>query len=54
MIIIAGLVDRSIIPRKYYFLQGYTEELLSNLLKRPIRMEIQTIEHKNDMIFKRI
>jgi small subunit ribosomal protein S24 len=34
-----------------YFLIGYTEEILSALLKTPVKMEIQTIENKDDVIF---
>ena len=52
LVVISGLVYRGIAARKMYFLQGYTEQLLANLLKRPIRMEIQTVESRRDMIFK--
>lgn len=52
MIILAGLVNRAIAPRKMYFLIGYTEQFLSNFLKRPVKMEIQTVQHKKDMMFK--
>ena len=52
MIIISGLVYRGIAPRKLYFLWGYTEEMLSNILKRPVKMEIQTVESRKDMFFK--
>jgi hypothetical protein len=34
-----------------YFLIGYTEEILSALFKTPVKMEIQTIENKDDVIF---
>lgn len=52
MIMIAGIVSRGILPRKIYFLQGYTEELLSCLLKRPVKIELQTVEDRRDMIVK--
>lgn len=51
MIILSGLVTRTIHPRRMYFLIGYTEEILSALLKTPVKMEIQTIENKEDVIF---
>ena len=54
MIILAGLVTRQIHPRKIYFLQGYTERLLSAFLKQPIKVEIQTVENRKDVIFKYI
>ncbi len=52
IVIIAGLVNQSVFPRKYYFLLGYTEEMLSTLLKRPVKVEIQSVKHKRDMYFK--
>ena len=54
IIIIAGLVAQQILPRKYYFLIGYTEEMLSAILKRPVRVEIQTVKHVRDTTFKKI
>ncbi|GAB6019213.1 hypothetical protein CHUAL_000825 [Chamberlinius hualienensis] len=54
LIVIAGIIQRSILPRKIYFLTGYTEELLANLLKCPVRIEIQSVDHKKDVIFKYI
>jgi len=52
LIIIAGLVQQSANPRKMYFLEGYTTELLSHLLKRPVQMEIQTVTSYKDVQFK--
>ena len=52
LIVIAGLVHRGVMPRKMYFLKGYTEELLSYVFKQPVKMEIQTVESKKDVIFK--
>ncbi|RWS15750.1 28S ribosomal protein S24-like protein [Dinothrombium tinctorium] len=51
-IIIGGIVVRSILPRKMYFLIGFTEELLSYVLKCNVKMEIQTVESKEELIVK--
>jgi len=51
---IGGIVERSILPRKLYFLIGYTEELLSYVLKCPIKLEIQTTPSRSDVIYKYI
>lgn len=52
LIRIAGLVRQGIQARKMYFLIGYTEELLSNWLQCPIKLELQTIENKEQTYFK--
>jgi len=52
LIIIAGLINQMQQPTKVYFLKGYTEELLSHLLRRPIRIEVQTVSHPRDLYFK--
>lgn len=49
---VAALIRRALIPRKLYFLIGYTEEMLSTWLQCPVTLEIQTIAHKNDTTFK--
>ncbi|KAL4239625.1 28S ribosomal protein S24 [Mactra antiquata] len=56
MINIAFYVNRrrSLAISKVYFLVGYTEELLSCLLKCPVKLEIQSVESDKDMIFKYI
>ncbi|KAL1508890.1 hypothetical protein ABEB36_003710 [Hypothenemus hampei] len=54
LIRIAGLVNRGVLPRKMYFLIGYTEELLSFWLQCVVKMEIQTVADKKDVIFKYI
>lgn len=46
-------MDR-LLPRQVYFLQGYTEELLSNWLKCPVKVELQTVDSFDDVIFKKI
>lgn len=52
MIVIAGIVLTPHLVRKLYFLQGYTEELLSHLFKMPVKVEIQTVMDRKDMAFK--
>ena len=54
LIRIAFLTDRYIQVSKVYFLIGYTEEMLSYWLKCPVKLEIQTVESKDDLIFKYI
>ena len=54
VIILAGLVSRRQPAQRIYFLQGYTERLLSVFLRQPIRIEIQTVEDNRDVIFKYI
>ncbi|CAH1101846.1 unnamed protein product [Psylliodes chrysocephalus] len=51
---IAGITSRGISPRKMYFLIGYTEEFLSFWLQCPVKMELQTIADKKDIVFKYI
>ena len=51
MIIIAGFVKAVPQTRTLYFLKGFTEELLSHFLKRPVIVEIQTAGAK-DLIHK--
>ena len=55
LIRIAAIINRSVNqPRHVYFLIGYSEELLSYWLKCPVKLEIQTVEHDNDLIYKYI
>ncbi|CAH0559352.1 unnamed protein product [Brassicogethes aeneus] len=51
---VAGIVHRAINARKVYFLIGYTEELLSFWLQCPVKLELQTVADKKDVIFKYI
>ncbi|XP_060526089.1 small ribosomal subunit protein uS3m [Cylas formicarius] len=51
---IAGIIQRAIGARKMYFLIGYTEELLSFWLQCPVKLELQTVADKKDVIFKYI
>ena len=51
---VAGIIRRSIGARKIYFLIGYTEELLSFWLQCPVKLELQTVADRSDVIFKYI
>ncbi|XP_054268365.1 28S ribosomal protein S24, mitochondrial-like [Macrosteles quadrilineatus] len=52
MIRVAGIISRSLPPRKMYFLIGYTEELLSYWLQCPIKLELQTVSDRKDVVYK--
>ncbi|KAL1115572.1 hypothetical protein AAG570_005862 [Ranatra chinensis] len=54
MLRIAGIVSQALPPRKLYFLIGYTEEILSNWLQCPVKLELQTVANKKDVVFKYI
>ncbi|KAK4881425.1 hypothetical protein RN001_004744 [Aquatica leii] len=54
LIRIAGIIRQAISARKMYFLIGYTEELLSFWLQCPVKLELQTVADKRDVIFKYI
>lgn len=54
MIRIGAIVRQAINARKMYFLIGYTEELLSYWLQCPVTLELQTVQDKNDVVFKYI
>ena len=54
LIRIAGIIDQNIPAKKVYFLIGYTEELLSAWLKCPVRLELQTVADKEEVVFKYI
>ncbi|VDI17266.1 small subunit ribosomal protein S24 [Mytilus galloprovincialis] len=43
IVLISCIMSCVLRPMKYYFLVGYTEELLSCLLKCPVKLEIQTL-----------
>ncbi|XP_055332114.1 28S ribosomal protein S24, mitochondrial-like [Paramacrobiotus metropolitanus] len=53
-IYVAGIVQQSIAVRKMYFLIGYTEEFLSFLLKCPVKLEIQSVNSRKDVVYKYI
>lgn len=54
MVRIAGIIRRQFDQKKIYFLTGYTEELLSYYLHCPVKIELQSIEKKDDIIYKYI
>lgn len=54
MIVIGGIVLQSLHPRKMYFLIGYSEEILSYVLKCPVKLELQTVADRKDVVFKYI
>ncbi len=54
MIILTGIVEQSVPARKLYWLIGYTEEFLGFLLKQPVKIEIQTIASREEIVFKYI
>lgn len=54
MIFVGGIIQRTVIPRKLYFLIGYSEEILSYILKCPVKLELQSAADKKDIVFKYI
>ena len=52
MVIITGIVGYLLSPMKYYWLIGYTEEILARIIKCPVKMDIQTTPDKNSLIYK--
>ncbi|XP_003739133.1 28S ribosomal protein S24, mitochondrial [Galendromus occidentalis] len=52
MIYVGGVIDQSTLPRKIYFLTGYTEELLSYVLKCPVKLELQSVPHRDDVTYR--
>lgn len=53
IIYIGFVLDHRTPPRKIYFLTGYTEELLSYVLKCPVKLELQSVP-KRESITHRI
>lgn len=51
---IAGIIQRTVSARKIYFLLGYTEELLSFWLQCPVKLELQTVADRKEVVFKYI
>ena len=52
MTLVSFVSLRAMPPAKLYFLIGYTEELLSILLKTVVKVELQTIGKMEDIIYK--
>lgn len=46
ILVICAVMIQKLIPSKFYFLIGYTEELLSHFYKCPVKMEMQTVEER--------
>lgn len=51
---VSFMATRMLNPQKMYFLIGYTEEILSLLLKCIVKVELQTVESHTDMVYKYI
>lgn len=45
-IFLVSLMLRRLAPQKFYFLIGYTEELLSHWFKCPVKMEVQIVDER--------
>ncbi len=54
LIVISGIIVQSLTARKMYFLIGYTEQILSYILKCPVKLELQTTSDKKALVFKYI
>ncbi|VDP31499.1 unnamed protein product, partial [Soboliphyme baturini] len=54
IIILVGIVERRISSAKMLWLIGFTEELFSLIFKQPVKMELQTIENKEEIVYKYI
>lgn len=52
LILLNGITLQAIPASKFYFLIGYTEELLSHLLKCPVKVDIQTTSDRNALVYK--
>lgn len=53
-IILSFMAIRGIAPTAMYFLIGYTEEILSYILKCVVKIELQTITDESELIYKYI
>lgn len=53
-ITISFMAIRMIPPIKFYFLVGYTEEILSYVLKSVVKLELQTIADRSELVYKYI
>ena len=51
-IFISGIIHQSLLQRKLYFLIGYTEQILSYVLKCPVKMELQSTADRKALIVK--
>ena len=53
-IILNFMTLRAAKPTSFYFLVGYTEEILSYILKCIVKIELQTIADSQDLVYKYI
>lgn len=51
---VSTLIKKNTVTSKIYFLIGYTEEMLSQWLKCPVKLELQVVENPKDVIYKYI
>lgn len=51
---VAALIKRNLMTRKFYFLIGYTEEMLGQWLKCPVKLEMQIVDNHKDVVYKYI
>ncbi|XP_063974497.1 small ribosomal subunit protein uS3m [Diachasmimorpha longicaudata] len=51
---IAGIIKQNMAPTKFYFLIGYTQELLSYWLQCPVKLELQSVVDREAVIYKYI
>lgn len=54
LVVISGIVHHMISPTKMYFLIGYTEQILSYILKCPVKLDIQTTHDPKALVVKYI
>ena len=54
IIVISGIVHQMISPTKMYFLIGYTEQILSYILKCVVKMDFQTTPDPKALVVKYI
>lgn len=52
VIYISGIIYQALPQRKFYFLIGYTEEILSYVLKCPIKLDLQSTPDRKALIVK--
>lgn len=50
MIFLSAFFHLSGNPQQFYFLQGYTETILSYYLKCPVKLDLQTVNDPNDLV----
>lgn len=48
---IGGVIQQTVPPRRIYFLIGYTEELLSHFMKCPVKVELQSVTSRDDVVY---